>query len=345
MSKKDSIFREVISTILITAGALLAAFSLEEFLIPNLILDGGVNGVSIILGNLTGVAVSIFVIVLNIPFLLIGYKNLGKKFLAKSIFAMLVFSIALAFFEPKEEVTQDLLLATVYGGIILGLGVGLVIRYGGCLDGTETIAILISKKTNFSVGQIVLAFNFVIYSVAGLLFGLDRALYSLLVYFITFKIIDLISEGLEQAKAVYITTSQAEKIANEIFTTLGRTVTFLPGEGLINGKNTTLYCVVTRLELSEIRKIIEDDDIQAFATITDVSEVIGTHIKKVPKAKKVKEKRLKHKVLEHNMSDGNTDSNTVQEQILEPVLKSNIEETVESKPQKDKNKEKEVEKI
>ena len=153
-------------------------------------------------------------------------------------------------------------------------------KSGGCVDGVDTVSLLLSKKTQFSTGQIILFFNLIIYSCAGLIFGPDRALYSLLTYFITSKVIDIVETGFEQAKAVMIITENGERIAETIYRRLGRTVTLLEGEGLISGKKIVLYCVVTRIELSELKRIIKDDDGSAFVTISDVSEIVGTHIKK-----------------------------------------------------------------
>ena len=216
---------------------------------------------------------------LNVPFLLLGFRHLGKNFLIQSTVAMALFSVLLEIFKQVDVVTNDVLLATVFGGILLGIGVGFVIRYGACLDGVETVAILINKKTSFSVGQVILLVNLVIYMVAGILFGWDRALYSIMTYFITYKLIDIVSEGLEQAKAALIITNNSEEIARSIYKKLGRTVTFIEGEGLISGKKVVLYVVVTRIELRELKKIVEADDVSAFMTITDVSEIVGQHIK------------------------------------------------------------------
>ena len=229
---------------------------------------------------ITKVKLSILTFVLNIPFLILGYKQLGKSFLIKAAYAMLVFSILLEQFKPVPELTNDILLATVFGGLLLGIGVGFVIKFGACLDGTEVVAILINKKTSFSVGQVVMFLNFFIYSTSGLLFGWDRALYSILTYFITFKIIDMVSEGFEQAKAAMIITNHGEEIANSIYKHLGRTVTMLEGEGLISGKKVVLYAVVTRIEIPELKRIVAADDYSAFVTITDVNEIVGKHIKK-----------------------------------------------------------------
>lgn len=280
MKKKTAL--DILSILAIVVGCALSAFSIGAILIPNLILDGGINGISIMLGQVTGIKTSIFIVLLNIPFLILGYKTLGKQFVFKSLFAMLVFSGMLYYTETLDIGIQDKLLATIYGGLLLGIGVGLIIRYGGCLDGTEIAAIIVSKKRNISVGQVVLICNVFIYGTAGFIFGFDRALYSLLTYFITYKIIDFVSEGLEQGKAVLIVTNQSAKIANDIFEKLGRTVTSFEGKGMINGETMILYCVITRLELTELRAIVNADDVQAFVTVTDVSEIIGAHIKKKP---------------------------------------------------------------
>ncbi len=285
------ILKQIPSFILITLGAVMAAAALEIFLIPNSIIDGGLNGVSIILNKVFGGSLSLFIIVLNIPFLLIGWKQLGKKFLIKAIYAMLTFSVLLEVFSTTPEVTDDILLALVYGGLLLGVGVGLVIKEGGCLDGTEAVAITISKKTNLSVGQIVFIFNIFIYGSAIFVFGIDRALYSLLMYFITFKIIDIVSEGLDQAKAAIIITDKEETISNEIFKRLGRTVTIIEGTGKVsNAKKAVLYTVITRLEIQELRDIVQNADTSSFVTISDVSDIIGNHIKKVPLKQEVKER-------------------------------------------------------
>lgn len=279
-SLKSKIVQYVFSYLLITIGAVIAAFAIEEFLVAKQILDGGIVGISIILSQLTSLKLSYFIVILNIPFLILGWRLLGKTFAFKATYAMIIFSIFLVAFEEMEEVTDDPLLATVYGGLFLGLGVGLIMRSGGCVDGLDTVSLLLSKKTQFSTGQIILFFNLIIYSCAGFIFGPDRALYSVLTYFITSKVIDIVETGLEQGKAVMIITENGERIADTIYKSLGRTVTLLEGEGLISGKKIVLYCVVTRIELSELKRIVKEDDGSAFMTISDVSEIVGTHIKK-----------------------------------------------------------------
>lgn len=280
-------YKTLISFVMLTIGSILAAYALETFLIPNTILDGGVTGISIIISKLTNIPLSILVLLLNVPLIYIGYKNMGKGFLIRAVYSMILFSFFLSIFAYLESVTEQILLATVYGGALLGVGVGLVIHFGGCIDGTESVALVISKRFSLSVGQVVLLFNLIIYSVAGIIFGIDRAMYSLLTYFITFKVIDFVSEGIDQTKSALIITEKGTDMANEIYKRLGRTVTKIKGKGLISGEKEVLYCVLTRIEVYELKKICNEMDNSSFISISDVSEIIGDHIKS--------NKKIKHK--------------------------------------------------
>ncbi|MBR1936784.1 MAG: YitT family protein [Bacilli bacterium] len=288
IKKKTS--KNIITIISLTIGSLIAAAALELFLIPNTILDGGVTGISIIIYKLFKIPLGLLVIVLNIPFIFIGYRNLGKAFLIRTLYTMIMFSLFLSYFELFSPFTEEILLATVFGGAILGLGVGIIIHFGGCVDGTESVAIVINKKTSLSVGQIVLMFNLVIYTVAGFIFGFDRAMYSLLTYFITFNVIDFVSEGLEQAKAALIITEKGTTLSREIYKKLGRTTTTLKAKGLISGEKEVLYCVLTRIEIYELKHIVQEMDESAFVTILEVSDIIGNHIKSTNKIKKINSK-------------------------------------------------------
>ena len=276
---RNRILTRIFEYMMIAVGAVIAAFSIEEFLVPCLIMDGGIVGISIIINNLTGISLGLLTFLINIPFILFGARKLGKQFVFKSSFAVLAFSAALEVFAPFVNVTEEPLLAVCFGGVILGIGVGLVIKFGGCLDGTEAVAILINKRFSISVGRMVLIFNIFIYGAAGLLFGWDRAMYSLLTYFIASKVLDMIENGLETAKAAFIITNDASEVSKLIYEKLGRTVTIMEGEGLVSGKKTVLYCVLTRFEVRELRNIINSVDESAFVTVSDVSEIIGNHIK------------------------------------------------------------------
>lgn len=277
---KKVVFENVFDYIMILIGSALAAFALSCVLIPNSILDGGVNGISIIINILTDFKLSILIIGINIPFIYIGYKNLGFGFLIKTLLSIVGLSIFLDVFEGLDYVlTDNTILATIYGSLILGLGVGIVIKNGGCLDGTESLGIVISKKLNISVGQFVLFCNAIIFTVAGFFFGIDRALYSLLAYFITSRVVDMVSLELAKAKAAVIICDNGSDIAKRIYDSIGRTCTMLDGNGLISGKKDVLYCVLTRMEIFELKRIVLLEEKKAFITILDVSEIIGNHIK------------------------------------------------------------------
>lgn len=277
---ENRIIRGIIDLAAIALGAIVSAFAIEEFLVPCTILDGGVVGIGIMISQLSGIPLSVLTVVFNAPFLVIGSRKMGKMFIVKSAFGMIVFSAFLQIFAPLDNATSDYLLAVCFGGVLLGAGVGLVIRSGGCLDGTETVAILLNKKFKLPVGKVVLVFNVFIFIVAGFLFGFDRAMYSLLTYFITSKALDIIENGMDQTKAAMIITNDAKEISNQIFRRLGRTVTIMEGEGLVSGKKVILYCVLTRFEIRELKDIIKSVDSSAFIAISDVSEIIGKHIKR-----------------------------------------------------------------
>lgn len=269
----------VITFVMLFIGCAIAASALQCFLIPNTILDGGITGISIIIYKLFQVPIWLLVLILNIPFIYIGYRSLGKNFLIRTVFSMLIFSLFLSFFEIVTPFTEEKLLATVFGGALLGIGTGIIIHFGGCTDGTESVAMVISKKTSLSVGQIVLIFNLFIFTIAGFIFGFDRAMYSLLTYFITYRVIDFVSEGLEQTKAALIITENGSDLSSEIYKRLGRTTTTIRGKGLISGKKEVLYCVLTRIEVYELKHIVNEMDNSAFITILEVSDIIGNHIK------------------------------------------------------------------
>ncbi len=267
--------------IMIIMGAILMAVGLELFLIPNLLLDGGIVGISIILSHLTGIQLGIFIFLLNIPFFYLGYKQIGKTFALSTILGITVLSFGTYFLHPVERFTSDLLLATVFGGIILGIGIGLVIRYGGSLDGTEILAILFNKTTPLSVGEIIMFFNLFIFTVAGFLFTWEQAMYSVLAYFIAFKTIDIVIEGLDESKSVYIISDYVDEVGQAIMDRLGRGVTYLHGEGAYTGDSKKIiFTVITRLEEAKLKTIVEDIDIHAFLAIGNIAEVRGGRFKK-----------------------------------------------------------------
>ncbi len=281
MIKKNHYTNIFIKYLFLFIGSILAAVGLEIFLIPNNIIDGGVVGISIMLSYVSHYPLGLFVFCLNIPFLILGYNHIGKTFVISTLFSICSLSIWVTVLHPIPGLTEDLLLAAVFGGITLGIGVGLIIRYGGSLDGTEIIAIILDKRTGFSVGEIVMFFNLFILSSAGLVFGWDKAMYSLIAYFIAFKMIDITIEGLDETKSAIIISEDSEIIAEKVMARLGRGVTILSGKGGYSGEErNVLYLVITRLEVVKLKVIIDEIDPNAFVTISGVHEVMGGRIKK-----------------------------------------------------------------
>lgn len=266
---------------MIIIGAVFMAMGIELFLVPNHLLDGGIVGISIILSHLTGIQIGLFIFLLNIPFFFFGYKQIGKTFALSTVLGITVLSICTYFLHPVARFTDDLLLATVFGGIVLGIGVGLVIRYGGSLDGTEILAILFSTKSVFSVGEIIMFFNLIIFTVAGFVFTWEQAMYSVLAYFIAYKMIDIVIQGFDESKSVYIISDLVDEVGEAIMDRLGRGVTYLHGEGAYTGDDKkVIFTVITRLEEAKLKTIVEDIDQQAFVAIGNIAEVRGGRFKK-----------------------------------------------------------------
>ncbi|MEN8700038.1 YitT family protein [Bacillus infantis] len=267
--------------LLITIGAILMGVGLEIFLVPNQVIDGGIVGISIMLSHLTGIKLGLIIFLLNIPFFFIGYKQIGKTFAISTLYGIFILSITTALLHPVPAFTQDILLASVFGGIVLGIGVGIVIRYGGSLDGSEVLAILANKKLPFSVGEIIMFINLFILGSAGFVFTWDRAMYSLIAYFVAFKTIDITITGLEESKSVWVISDNYRQIGDSINSRLGRGVTYLSGEGAYSGEDKkVIFCVINRLEEAKLKEIVEGLDSSAFLAVGDIAEVRGGRFKK-----------------------------------------------------------------
>ncbi|MGE7838213.1 YitT family protein [Viridibacillus arvi] len=280
-NRKTSKTRLLKRIIMVMTGAIIMAIGLEQFLVPNNILDGGIVGISIIVSHLSGLPLGLFIFLLNIPFFFLGYKQIGKTFALSTALGITTLSIATVLLHPIEPFTKDLLLSTVFGGIVLGTGVGIVIRYGGSLDGTEIMAILFNKNSPFSVGEIIMFFNLIIFAVAGFVFTWEQAMYSVLAYFIAYKTIDVVIQGLDESKSVYIISEEYEEIGRAIMDRLGRGVTYLIGEGAYTGdRKKVIFTVITRLEESKLTTIVEELDDHAFLAIGNIAEVRGGRFKK-----------------------------------------------------------------
>lgn len=267
--------------LLITLGAILMSIGLEVFLVPNNVIDGGVTGISMMLSYITGWKLGIFIFILNLPFFFIGYKQIGKTFALSTLYGISVLSISTTLLHRVPAFTDDILLASIFGGMILGIGVGTVIRYGGSLDGTEILAILSSKKLPFSVGEIVMFFNIFILGSAGFVFSWDRAMYSILAYFVAYKTMDVVIAGLDESKFVWIISDESTEIGDAIMNRLGRGVTYLAGEGAYSGEDKqVIFCVINRLEEAKLKDIVKEIDPSAFLAAGDIAEVRGGRFKK-----------------------------------------------------------------
>ena len=256
-------------------GALIYTIGLDVFLVPNHVIDGGVVGIALMAAQVTGISFSVFIIILNIPFFIFGYKKIGAFFTISSLFSILCLS-GWSTFIHYERVTSDPFLSTIYGGIIIGLGVGLIIRWGGSLDGTEVLAIIADRRTPFSVGETIMFFNLFILGGSGFVFSWDSAMYSLVAYFIAYKMIDVVTNGLDEMKGMLIVTGKHEEVADCLTRDMGRAVTLINGEGAYKREKTMiLYCVVSRLEITKIRDAITGVDPNAFVSVFDISEAHG----------------------------------------------------------------------
>lgn len=279
--KKSKVHRIVTKAFFLTLGALIMAVGLEMVLIPNNLIDGGVTGIAIMASHITGLSLGVFLFLFNLPFLYLGYKQIGRSFAFSVAYGIIILSVATALLPHRLAFTNDTLLATVLGGIMLGVGVGVAIRAGGCLDGSETLAILFNKKSPFSVGQIILFMNLFILGSAGFVFGFDRAMYSLIAYFIAFKTIDLVTEGLNQTKSIWIISDEAEEIGDQIMSRLGRGITYLNGQGgYTKDEKQVIFCVISRLEEAKLKTIVEDVDPSAFLAFSNMTEIQGGNFKK-----------------------------------------------------------------
>jgi len=273
--------RESINFLLIVSGILSAGMGIKGFLLSSHFIDGGVTGISMLLGNVLGYPLAILVPLINIPFIALGYHQIGSKFALKSILAIAGLAVCLAFVD-YPDVTPDKLLTAVFGGFFIGAGIGLAIRGGAVLDGTEIAALLISKSSNLlKVGDVILILNIVIFSAAAFFLGIDPALYSVLTYFAASKTIDFLLHGIEEYNAIIIMSEKSDEIREAIVRVLSRGVTIYNGRGGKTGKPMhILYCVVTRLEIGRVRNVVNEIDEAAFIVIHPLADAVGGIIKK-----------------------------------------------------------------
>ena len=281
LSKKELVFNFLRKMFFLTLGPFIAAFALEVFLVPNNIIDGGIVGVSIILSYLTKINLGLLIFVINIPFFFLAFNKIGKKFVIQTFYAIGMLSLWVNVLTIHHlPTTHDLLLATVFGGIALGTGDGLVLKNDGSLDGTEIMSLVLSKKFGFSVGEWIMTFNIFIYGASGLVFGWNKAMYAVLTYFIAFKVIDIVLKGLNSSKSIRIISDKSYEIGQELLKSLNIGVTYLKGVGAYSGaEKTIVFCVVSRLEMAKMKEIIKNIDPNAFISVVDVHEAYGGRTK------------------------------------------------------------------
>ncbi|MBG9786513.1 MULTISPECIES: YitT family protein [Brevibacillus] len=279
--KKTTLSSFLLKFIFITIGAIMMAVSLELFLVPNKVIDGGIAGISIMMSSITNLPLGLFLFFFNLPFLIVGFKQIGKTFAISTLYGIAIMSLTTSMLHHVPAFTNEKMLAVLFGGVILGVGVGLVIRFGGTLDGTEIVAILLSKKTRVPVGQLIMFINVFIFIMAGFVFEWDSAMYSIFTYYIAFKLIDVVVEGLNESKSVTIISKEYEEISEAINARLGRSTTYVYARGGYSKEETQMiYCVVTRLEVAKLRAIIQEIDDNAFIAIEHVSDVTGGNFAK-----------------------------------------------------------------
>ena len=272
--------RHLGSAIYLVAGTLVSAMGLTSFLLPSHFIDGGVTGVSMLLAGLSGLPLPVLLVVINAPFIVLGYRHIGRTFAVKSSVAIVLHAACLALV-PFPVATEDKLLAATFGGFFVGAGVGLAIRGGGVIDGTEILAVLVSKRSFATIGEVVLGLNVAIFLAAAFFLGVEPALYSVLTYFAGSKTIDYLLHGIEAYNGVLIVSERHEVIRQAILNELGRGVTtFLAKGGFTAAEQQVLFCVVTRLEITRLEGIVKGMDANAFIVVLPVHEVTGGVLQK-----------------------------------------------------------------
>lgn len=270
---------------LIILGILSAGFGLKSFLLPNQFIDGGATGISLLLTGITGYPLYVIIVIVNVPFIAIGFRQIGNIFTLKTFLAIIGLALCIAFID-YPVVTSDKLLVAVFGGFFIGAGIGFAVRGGGVLDGTEVLAIFFSRKTSATIGDVILIINIIIFSTAAIILGIDTALYSMLTYMAASRTVDFIIEGIEEYTGVTIISIKSEEISQMITTKLGRGITVYQGKGGFGKKgyqerNTNIiYTVVTRLEVSRLKTEIEIIDPEAFVVMNSLKDTKGGMIKK-----------------------------------------------------------------
>lgn len=276
------LLRELLNAVLVVLGILSACMGLKGFLLSSNFIDGGVTGVSMLLAKTIGLPLSFWLPVVNLPFIALGYKQIGQAFAVRSTLGIAGLAGALAII-PFPDVTPDLVLTAVFGGFFIGAGIGLAVRGGAVLDGTEIAALLISKRTDLlRVGDVILGFNVVLFLVAMSVLGVEAALYSILTYVAAARTLDFVLHGIDEFTAITIVSAKNAAIRERIVGELGRGVTVYKGYGGKSGaEQDILYCVVTRLEIGKVKTIVRELDAEAFVVFHPLAGAEGGMVKRM----------------------------------------------------------------
>lgn len=281
--------REIRNAFFIVAGIFTAGFGLESFLLPNKFIDGGVTGISLLIAGVTDISLPVLIVNLNIPFIILGLTQVNRNFAVKTLFAIVGLALCITFVQ-YPILTDDKLLVAVFGGFFLGAGIGLAMRGGGVLDGTEVLALYLSRKAGITLGDIILVINIFIFVAAAFLLSVETALYSILTYLAASKTIDFIIEGIEEYLGVTIISAHSEEIRIMLIEQMGRGVTLYQGKrgfgkyGDQLGTIDIVFTVITRLELAKLNAEIERLDPNAFVVMSSIKDTKGGMIKKRPLA-------------------------------------------------------------
>lgn len=285
--ERPKLIRYIKDFILIVTGIVSAGLGLKGFLLPNDFIDGGVTGISLLTAVLTDIPVSLLIIIINIPFIIMGYFQVSKIFAFKTMLAIGGLALCLIFI-PYPVVTTDKLLIAIFGGFFLGTGIGLAIRGGSVIDGTEILALYVSKKTTLTVGDVILFINIIIFSAAAILLGIEKAFYSVLIYLAASKAVDFIIEGIDEYTGVTIISDKSDEIRKAIIEKTGRGVTIFSGKkgfgkrGEVDHEIDIVYTVITRLEISKLKSDIDNIDENAFVVFQSINDTKGGMVKKRP---------------------------------------------------------------
>ena len=284
MNKKP-ISKLIKESLWLIAGIMAASFGLKGLLLPNSFIDGGVTGIALLIAETTIFDLSYVVLIISIPFLILGYKQMSRMFIIKTSTSIVVLSLVLAFVD-FPVITNDLLLVAIFGGFFLGAGMGLAIRGGGVIDGLEILALYLTRRINVSIGDLIMLSNVLIFGAAGLLLGIEEAMYSMIAYFVASKTVDFFIKGIEEYLGLTIISNNNDKIKQRIIKEMNTGVTVFASKGGYGNRgdtkshNEVLYTVITRLEFLKVQQIVQDVDKTAFIVIEGVRDVSGGMIKR-----------------------------------------------------------------